>query len=273
MWQLDGPLELLECDEQVDVVRQGRGTPDDVQYIDGIPAATHPPVRQTVTATLQPMGGRDLMLVPEGFRDKETLWMWQAHRTAAQDTIRVDLADIVLYGRKGYQVQSSEDWGSYSRCMLVGIDLGQYAGLIAQATTPDVYPPTYLVEDPIRVGAIPLGDQMANYLYDAHGLPADNLGNPGDLYLDLDTYIVYGPKLVEGWPSTGKSLMGPPGKDGKDGKNGARGNYIFKGRGAPSPQILANAVAGDLYIDEDASTMYPLQDSLTGEIPFNDTEV
>jgi hypothetical protein len=263
MWQLDGPIELLECDEQVDVVRQGRLSPADVQYIDGIPTATHPPIRHTVTATLQPMGGRDLMLVPEGFRDKQTLWLWQAHRTAAQDTFRIDVADLVLYGPRGYQVQTSEDWGSYTRCMLVAVDLGTYQSVIDASITPDVYVSSLLAQDPIQVGAIPLGDQMANYLYNANGLPADNLGNIGDLYLDMDTYICYGPKTADGWPSTGKDLhgppgeRGPPGEQGVPGERGPEGSIIYRDYGPPSDDVLAEARPEDYYLDLETGYLYP----------------
>jgi hypothetical protein len=140
MWQLDGPVELLEMDEVVDVIRQGRTCPDNVAYVDGLPVAATPQSRTQVIATLQPMGGKDLQLLPEGFRERSTLWMWQAHRTPSQDNIRVDLTDIVLYGGRAYQVQSSEDWGSYTRAMLVGCDTGSFAGAIDAAHVPAVYP-------------------------------------------------------------------------------------------------------------------------------------
>lgn len=263
MWQLDGPVELLECDEQVDIVRQGRLSPADVQYIDGLPTAAHPPLRVTVTATLQPMGGRDLQMVPEAFRDKETLAMWQAHRTASQDALRVDITDLVLYGAKGYQVQAAEDWGSYTRATLVAVDLGAYQSVIDQSVTPDVYVSSLLAQDPIQVGAIPLGDQMANYLYNANGLPADNLGNIGDLYLDMDTYIVYGPKTDDGWPSTGRDLhgpagpAGPPGPPGERGERGPEGSVIFRDHGPPSKDVLAEAREEDYYLDLDTGLLYP----------------
>ncbi|RYF12855.1 MAG: hypothetical protein EOO40_00200 [Deltaproteobacteria bacterium] len=273
MWLFDCPIELLECDETVDVIRQGLGTPSDVTYVDGLPTAPHKPLRISVQATLQPMGGRDFKLLGEGFRISESLSMWQPHQFNNTDVIRVDDGDIILYGQKGYQVQSAKDWGSFTQAALTRIDLGPYADLIAATEdVPDIYTPTYLAQDPIQVGAIPLGDQMANFLYDAYGLPPDNLGNPGDLYLDLDTYICYGPKTIEGWPATGKSLAGPPGKDGKDGKDGVRGNYIFRGDGPPSAQVLAKAIPGDLYIDRTVSQMYPLEDSITGDIPFNNDD-
>lgn len=266
MWQLDGPLELLECDEQVDVVRQGRATPGDVQYVDGIPAASHPPSRQSVVATLQPMMGLDLQMVPEGNRHKQTWWLWQATRTAAQASFLIDTQDLVLYGEQAYQVQKVEPWQSYRRCMLVGVDLGTYAGIIAAATTPDVYPDLSAVEDPIQVGAIPLGDQMANYLYDAAGLPADNLGNVGDLYLDTDTYTVYGPKTTAGWPASGKTLVGPAGPVGPPGPSvtgpqGPVGTIIFRGAGLPpSDAILQAARDEDYYLDLNTGSLYPFID-------------
>jgi hypothetical protein len=140
MWRLDGPVELLECDETVDVIRQGRKTPDCITYVDGVALAAAAPTRVRVVATLQPMAGKDLLLVPEGFRDKETLWMWQAHRIEAQGDFRLDLTDLVLYSGKAYQVQSSEDWGSYTRSMLVACDTGAYVGAIDAANPPAVYP-------------------------------------------------------------------------------------------------------------------------------------
>lgn len=140
MWQLDGPVELLEADEAVEVVRQGRGAPQNIAYVDGLPTASVPALRFTIIATLQPMAGRDLLLVPEGFRDRESLWLWQAHRIVEQGEYRLDVADIVLYSGKGYQVQSSADWGSYTRSMLVACDTGAFAGLIDAQNVPPVYP-------------------------------------------------------------------------------------------------------------------------------------
>lgn len=263
MWQLDGPVELLELDEQVDVVRQGRQSPGDVQYIDGLPTAAHPPLRVTITATLQPMGGRDLQLVPEAFRDKEMLSLWQPHGVTDDEPLQVDIADLVLYNAKGYQVQSAEDWGSYTKATLVAVDLGAYQSVIDQSVTPDVYVSSLLAQDPIQVGAIPLGDQMANYLYNANGLPADNLGNIGDLYLDMDTYICYGPKTADGWPSTGRDLHGPagppgpPGPVGPAGERGPEGSIIYRDYGPPSADVLAEAREEDYYLDMSTGFLYP----------------
>jgi len=123
MWQLDGPVELLDCDERLTVVRQGRLIDEDITYQDGVPVALHAPLQFDITCTLQPLDGRDLLLVPEAFRDKETYWLWvRQPKGAAQKAIEV--ADIVLREGLAFQVQSCEDWGSYARCMLVAIDVG-----------------------------------------------------------------------------------------------------------------------------------------------------
>lgn len=265
MWELDGDIELIELDETVDVVRLGTGVPEDVTYIDGVAAQTHRPLRVSITATLQPVSGRDLMLLPEAFRSKESLAMWQATRTPAQAALRVNVQDLVVRQGRAYQVQNATDWGTFIKATLVEVDLGVYAAAIAAAQTPDIYPPLALAEDPIVVGAIPLGDQMANYLYNAAGLPADNLGNVGDLYLDTDTYTVFGPKTDAGWPSTGKSLVGPagppgpPGPAGERGPAGPLGSIIYRGYGDPSDDVLAVARGEDFYLDLTSGLLYPFE--------------
>ena len=126
MWQLDGPVELLDLDERLTVLRQGSALGVDVQYADGILAPLHAPDSYVVVCTVQPMNGKDLLLVPEGFRDKETLWLWARNDDAAMDSPTVDVGDVVQRSNKYYQVQSAENWGSYNRCMLVACDLGPY---------------------------------------------------------------------------------------------------------------------------------------------------
>lgn len=137
---LDGPVELLDCDETLTVVRQGRLVDGDMTYVDGVPVSTHAPMTFDVICTVQPMGGRDLLLVPEAFRAKESLWLWARQEGLVSGGAVIDVADIVLRLGRAYQVQSAEDWGSYSRCMLVAVDIGPYARLVDAAALPPIYP-------------------------------------------------------------------------------------------------------------------------------------
>jgi len=124
MWLLDGPLELLDCDERLTVVRQGRVVDTDIAYEDGVAVALRPPDTFEIICTIQPLNGRDLLLVPEAFRDKETYWLWVRHQAGDASGPAIDVADVVLRNGTAFQVQSAENWGSYSRCMLAAIDVG-----------------------------------------------------------------------------------------------------------------------------------------------------
>nr|WP_162989039.1 hypothetical protein [Pedobacter schmidteae] len=46
------------------------------------------------------------------------------------------------------------------------------------------------------------------------GLPANTTGNDGDFYLDLSSYVMYGPKVTGAWSPYGISLRGQNGADG-----------------------------------------------------------
>lgn len=139
---LDGPVELMDCDETFLVVRQGRQVDTDVAYVDGIATAAHAPITFGIAGTIQPMNGKDLLLVPEAYRERETLWLWATQYEFNAGSFAIDNEDIVLFSGKAYQVQAVENWASYSRCMLVAIDQGAYAGIIDQANLPEVYTPT-----------------------------------------------------------------------------------------------------------------------------------
>lgn len=77
-----------------------------------------------------------------------------------------------------------------------------------------------------------------NTILSGNGLPAGSLGAIGDFYLDLDTFILYGPKLVANqWPTTGTSIVGPA---------GPRGNSVLNGIIDPDSSI---GEGGDFYIN------------------------
>ena len=137
---LDGPVELLDCDEVNTVVRQGRQVDADMSYVDGLPVSEHPVTTFLAVSTVQPMSGRDLLLMPEGFRTKETLWVWQRYEAGISGGSIMTVADVLVRGGRAYQVQSAEDWGCYVRCMVVEIDLGPYAAFVEPDNLPVMYP-------------------------------------------------------------------------------------------------------------------------------------
>lgn len=111
---MQGKLQLMDCGgETVAVFRDGC-----VTYTDGKPVKS-PGEEYCATGSLQPMGGRDLLLVPEGDRYKEQLWFFTSFCLKLNDRVR----------RCGvnYQVQSVQDWSTFFQARLMRIDLGKNA--------------------------------------------------------------------------------------------------------------------------------------------------
>lgn len=176
---LYGYIKLLEGDERLTVLRPGGAVPNDITYVDGLPVVQHALAKFVVQATVQPMGGRDLMMLPEAFREKNMLALWQAHRTPGQDVIRVTVSDIVLFRGNAFQVQAAEDWDSYTKATLCGIDLGSFAGDVDVDKLPTLYPAAPVVAPtptptpaPTEELDMDIGPLYINEFY----------SNPGDVY-------------------------------------------------------------------------------------------
>lgn len=76
---------------------------------------------------------------------------------------------------------------------------------------------------------------------------SDDVGNDGDFFLHTGTYVFYGPKVAGHWPSTGVSLIGPPGAMGFQGPIGPpNGNVIRSGTIDP---VAGTGFDGDWYIN------------------------
>lgn len=77
-------------------------------------------------------------------------------------------------------------------------------------------------------------------IYSGHTDPPPGFGKLKDFWLNLDTYVLFGPKVSSTvWPNTGVML---------------RGSNISKGHGPPDD--ASNPQPGDAYIDVDASQIY-----------------
>gem|GEM_PF-1524098 len=107
-----------------------------------------------------------------------------------------------------------------------------------------------------------------------NGLPDNNNGKIGDIYLDISTSLLYGPKNSQGWGSSSLNLKGADGVNGKDGINGSDGNdglagangkdgangtngndgaSFLSGNGAPASDL---GKEGDFYLDIQNALIY-----------------
>lgn len=110
MIKLQGKSRIINYDENLVLLR-----PNGTDYVDGKPVQREP-TRIEFKANVQPLNGRDLLIVPEGDRFKEMYFVWSDFEIKINDQIvRQDI---------NFQVQQSEMWGSYSRARMVRIDVG-----------------------------------------------------------------------------------------------------------------------------------------------------
>lgn len=128
MIKLFGYSQILKKDEVLEIHRQGP-----TAYIDGKPQKRFPPPFQVI-ANVQPMSGRDLLMVPEHDRQKEQYWLFLDNKQFVEDMglelrgpSMLKLNDRVVRLSVNYQVQSVENWGSYSRVRIMRIDVGPNA--------------------------------------------------------------------------------------------------------------------------------------------------
>jgi hypothetical protein len=82
------------------------------------------------------------------------------------------------------------------------------------------------------------------------GLPSNSLGRTGDYYLNSLTNILYGPKGVTEWPSSGILIQGT---QGLQGDKGDRGYSVYEGATNPSNSL---GLDGDIYIQSASNAIY-----------------
>jgi hypothetical protein len=68
----------------------------------------------------------------------------------------------------------------------------------------------------------PVGPPDGSTVLSGEGQPSVTVGEPGDFYVDLQTWSMWGPKSNETWP-LGTNLIGPSGPSGGRGLSGAQG--------------------------------------------------
>lgn len=120
MIKLQAKSQIINHDEKLQLVRVA---PRDVVYQDGKPVITNSEP-ECMVCNVQPVNGRDLLIVPEGDRFKEQYWVFTNPQTAIVVNDTVIRKDPNTQSDVKFQVQSVENWGSYSRARIMRIDTG-----------------------------------------------------------------------------------------------------------------------------------------------------
>lgn len=134
MIKLYGKSQILTKDETLSVYREGTNIPGNVVYVDGKPIKRNG-ISFMVGGTIQPLNGRDLLLVPEGDRFKEQYWLFVTSYFFKTDLgLEVQdkptsllVNDQITRLEVNFQVQEIEDWGSYCKARIMRIDVGPNA--------------------------------------------------------------------------------------------------------------------------------------------------
>lgn len=127
MYKLQGKPRIIKTDEWLDVVRET------VQnYVDGVIQGQDQEQFQ-VKANVQPLNGRELLLVPEGDRFKEQYNVWAMNAHPPYGAIKVN--DRIVRLGVSFQVQQVENWGSYVKARMMAIDVGPNRGSVDAPNT------------------------------------------------------------------------------------------------------------------------------------------
>ena len=114
MIELQGPMDIINYDENLEVFRDG-----EVVYVDGKPKKLDK-ASLKIVCNVQLLGGKELLMVPEGDRYKEQYSLYVKDMPLKDN-------DRVIRNCKNYQVQNLENWGSYQKGRIVLIDVGVYS--------------------------------------------------------------------------------------------------------------------------------------------------
>jgi hypothetical protein len=114
MWPLFGRSRIMDRDERLPILREG-----EVIYVDGKPVKRDP-IRFEAPANVQPLTGKQLLLVPEGDRLKEQFMLYAP---LASGVMRLRLADKVWRNGAVFILHECKDWGSYTEARMVRQDV------------------------------------------------------------------------------------------------------------------------------------------------------
>jgi len=112
-WKLQGRSQIMMHDETL-----FRLIFSNAQYVDG-KLTKIPSGREPFRGNVQPLSGRELLLVPEHQRFLEQYWVY------TQERILEKSGEIVERACVNYQVQSIEYWGSFQKIRITRVDVGK----------------------------------------------------------------------------------------------------------------------------------------------------
>jgi hypothetical protein len=113
MYKLHALPRIMRFDETLPVVREDLSLGDGVVIVDG-KQVKRDPKKLWIRANVQPVAGRDLIQEPEGDRFTEQFTLY------SRDPICTD--DKIMRSAKVYQVQKTNDWGSYWSGIMMLVD-------------------------------------------------------------------------------------------------------------------------------------------------------
>ena len=125
MIKLFAQSQILKNDETLTVTRIGATV-----YQEG-KAIHYDPIVFQIIGNVQPLNGRQLLLVPEHDRYKEQYWVYIDNSQFTNDKgLEVDGPSVLLVNDRvtrlcaNYQIQEVENWGTYCRVRIMRIDVG-----------------------------------------------------------------------------------------------------------------------------------------------------
>lgn len=115
MIRLQRPSKIITGDECLQVIRES-----EVVYLEGKPVKRRI-MDFTITCNVQPVEGRDLLLVPEGDRFKEQYFLFTNNMAVPLRT-----NDRIVREGINFQVQNVGNWGSFQECRIMRDDVGPF---------------------------------------------------------------------------------------------------------------------------------------------------
>ncbi len=119
MIKLQGTPSIITQDEVLDVIRLTA-----IAYESGLPVS-YDQKNFKIRCNVQPVDGKDLLLVPEGDRQKEQYYVWSLNPCPENGILQIN--DQVVRKGISFQTQSVENWGSYVKARIMCNDVGPNA--------------------------------------------------------------------------------------------------------------------------------------------------